>query len=110
MPSTLRDWPIFSAAEDNMAKIINPRVRKLSKKLVEQAKNKHYKKKYTKAEIKSVGKEVAEEKLGILRENNDGTGKKIKTKKAAVAKGLNIADAKAKKKKIKLKIGKEKEE
>lgn len=77
-------------------------IRKLEKKLVQEAKKKHYKKKYTKKEFDEVAVNLAEVKKGKLTQKKDG-GRKITSKKAAVAKGLNIADAKSKNKSSKMK-------
>ena len=80
-----------------MAVKTNKIVRKLTRKLTEQAKKRKFKKPYTREEIDEVAVNLAEAKTGKLHKSNDQRSPKITSKKAAVAKGLNIADSKKKK-------------
>ncbi|CDK30204.1 hypothetical protein [Candidatus Babela massiliensis] len=55
------------------------------------------KKRYTERDRREVAKQLDELSRGELTKNKNG-GEKITSKKAAVAKGLNISDSKKKKK------------
>ncbi len=70
----------------------------MARKIPFRKKAKRPKKRYTERDRREVAKQLEELSRGELTKNKNG-GEKITSRKAAIAKGLNISDSKKKKKK-----------